>query len=456
NNEIVGPYGPGTVFTPISSSLAAIRTGMAYKATKIGQLLSNIISGFGKKKETGGWKGLEMFLGNQVAPDDPRLETVYSHYRRNLEELRQIALDAGSNIIFCTVANNLKDSPPFASMHSSTLKPVDKLNWEGIYQKGVEIEGMGSVGYNAEALKHYRSALQIDGTYAGLHFRMARCYWNLGDYENAKESYIQARETDSLRFRADLRINSIIRETAAARNGSSSRVSLVDVVEEFRQESLHGIPGEELFYEHVHMNFHGNYLLARALFKQIEAIVPQSVKTLRAGTASLPGEEECARHLAYTSWDQYSTLETVLNDYIKNPPYSNQLYHQPRVQRLEQRIQALVSRLTPEVLQEDASLYRQAIEKIPSDGWLRKKYANFLYKVFRDYPEAEKQYREVVRCLPHTYEGYSGLGFVLNKLQRNEEAIAQNLKAIARHPYKPHVYNNNALALYQNNQIPEA
>ncbi|MCP5050393.1 MAG: hypothetical protein GY940_24735, partial [bacterium] len=120
NNEIVGPYGPGTVFTPISSSLAAIRTGMAFKATKIGQLLSNIISGFGKKKETGGgWKGLEMFLGNQVAPDDPRLETVYSHYRRNLEELRQIALDAKSNIIFCTVANNLKDSPPFASMHTT-------------------------------------------------------------------------------------------------------------------------------------------------------------------------------------------------------------------------------------------------------------------------------------------------------------------------------------------------
>ena len=42
NNEVVGPYGAGTVFSPISSSLPLIRMGIALKATRLGQLLSLI------------------------------------------------------------------------------------------------------------------------------------------------------------------------------------------------------------------------------------------------------------------------------------------------------------------------------------------------------------------------------------------------------------------------------
>lgn len=43
NNEVVGPYGAGTVFSTISSSLSAIRLGIALKATKLGQLMTNLL-----------------------------------------------------------------------------------------------------------------------------------------------------------------------------------------------------------------------------------------------------------------------------------------------------------------------------------------------------------------------------------------------------------------------------
>jgi hypothetical protein len=44
---------------------------------------------------------------------------------------------------------------------------------------------------------------------------------------------------------------------------------LVDVEEVFRAASPSGVPGHELFHEHVHMNFHGDYLLAGSLCEQV-------------------------------------------------------------------------------------------------------------------------------------------------------------------------------------------
>jgi hypothetical protein len=76
NNEVVGPYGPGTVLTPALSNLRLIRLGIALRATKIGQLLSGLLGGHGfRQDEPEYWQGMEMFLGQQVRADDPRLAT---------------------------------------------------------------------------------------------------------------------------------------------------------------------------------------------------------------------------------------------------------------------------------------------------------------------------------------------------------------------------------------------
>lgn len=37
NNEVVGPYGPGTVFSPILGNLPLIRLAIALRSTRIGQ-----------------------------------------------------------------------------------------------------------------------------------------------------------------------------------------------------------------------------------------------------------------------------------------------------------------------------------------------------------------------------------------------------------------------------------
>jgi len=51
NNEVVGPYGPGTVLTPALSNLHLIRLGIALRATKLGQLIFSLGGhGLGKDK----------------------------------------------------------------------------------------------------------------------------------------------------------------------------------------------------------------------------------------------------------------------------------------------------------------------------------------------------------------------------------------------------------------------
>ena len=131
NNEVVGPYGPGTVFQQWSPNLRFIRSNVWLKSTRTGQLLDEAM---GRLRSRNGapaaWQGMAMFMGNQVAADDPRLSAVYDNFRQNLRDICAIGQRAGAGVILSTVAVNLKDCPPLASRHRADL-PAQKLtDWK--------------------------------------------------------------------------------------------------------------------------------------------------------------------------------------------------------------------------------------------------------------------------------------------------------------------------------------
>jgi tetratricopeptide (TPR) repeat protein len=428
NNEVVGPYGAGTVFSTMSSSLSAIRLGIALKATKIGQFVTSLLESAGAGNAPRIWRGMGMFLEKQVRAGDAGLEIVYKHFRRNLQDIRRLACKSGINIIFCTVPCNLKDSPPFASLHRPNLTGAEKESWDEIYHRGVECETDGDY---TEAIKLYLQAAEIDDSYADLQFRLGRCYWEKGEYDKARAGYILARELDTLRFRADTRINEIVRDTAG--NRTADGVYLVDAVKVFEENSPHQTPGEELFYEHVHMNFKGNYLLAGAIFQQVEKILPERIKNYRADGRPFQTEAECARDLAYTDWDRCNIVEKVLNDYIKQAPFTNQLYHNQRVKQMELQIDTLKAAISPEVVDEVEAQYRSAIEQTPSDWWLHWKYGQLLEDLGKS-NAAAGQYRLVLNSLPHHYEALAVLGLLCGKAGDLDAAIDYNLKSVRIYP----------------------
>lgn len=128
-----------------------------------------------------------MFLDKQVRAGDTSLKIVYQHFQRNLQDIRSLACRNDVNIIFCTVPCNLKDSPPFASLHRPNLTDAEKESWDENYQRGITYETDGNY---AEAVEVYLQAASIDDRYADLQFRLGRCCWAMGEYEKARAGYI--------------------------------------------------------------------------------------------------------------------------------------------------------------------------------------------------------------------------------------------------------------------------
>ena len=253
-NEVVGPYGPGTVLTPAALSLPGIRAKIFFNSTRIGQLVAKVSSSGQKPAE---WKGMEMFLDQQVRADSPQLQVAYRNFGSNLSDMIAVARKAGAQVLLSTITTNVKDCAPFASLHREGIRQDGLQQWDALVQKGAASEKAGSP---AEALKSYLAAAEIDSQYAELQFRIARCFWAIGDFGHARDRYLLAEELDTLRFRADKGVNDTIRSVAT---NAGRGVELVDTNAIFAQASEHGVPGSNLFYEHVHMNPAGNYLIAR-------------------------------------------------------------------------------------------------------------------------------------------------------------------------------------------------
>jgi len=358
NNEVVGPYGAGTVLTSSAMSMPVVRASMFYHSTRIGQFVTRLGT---QKRE---WRGMEMFLDKQVASSSPEMKYVYANFEQNLRDMISVARQAGAKVIVTTVATNLKDCAPFASQHRAGLKAEELRSWAALVQQGNEREAVNSP---AEAVKLYVSAAKIDDDYAELEFRIARCLWATGDNKAAKEHFFRARDLDTLRFRADSRINEINRAVAS----SSAGAVLLDADKILSDASPDGIIGSDLVYEHVHLTPEGNYLLARAMLVQI-------VKELRLGStqpsdADLLSEADCERLLALTRFDR-SRLGAEMLGRLQKPPFTTQLNHSEQLFRIAAKAQP-----SGESPNDTAAQYQWAIMRSPEDTMLRLHFGMFLY-----------------------------------------------------------------------------
>jgi tetratricopeptide (TPR) repeat protein len=356
NNEVVGPYGPGTALTSSSMSLPVIRSSIFLRSTRIGQLLTKVGT---QKRE---WNGMEMFLDKQIPASSPLMQYAYSNFESNLRDTIVAGLNSGARVLVSTVATNLKDCSPFASQHREGLSQADLGTWSGLVQQASDLENEKSYD---EALKIYLSALRVDDQYAELEFRIARCLWKMGNYQAANEHFRRARDQDTLRFRADTKINDINRSVASSTTGAE----LVDADAIFTQQSPNGIIGSELVYEHVHMTPAGNYLLARSMF----LVIATRLAGHPIADGEVPSQAECERLLALTPHDR-SRIAAEMLDRLQRPPFTTQLNHPDQVLRL--MMEADSPGENPE---QTATEYQWALAKKPDDRVLHYNYGLFLY-----------------------------------------------------------------------------
>jgi tetratricopeptide (TPR) repeat protein len=451
NNEVVGPFGPGTVFQQWSPSLPLIRTSLRVKSTRTGQLLGNLVGGFRRAEaEPAPWRGMEMFLDNPVTADDPRLNAVYANFRQNLADICGVARSARAGVILATVAVNLRGCPPFASQHRADLNAADLARWEAFYKAGAELVTKQRW---SEALEQYAAAEKIDGRFAELQFRMGGCLVQAGRAAEARDRFELARDLDVLRFRADSRINPIIREVADERKAAGVR--LVDAQRALAESdpTTKGIAGGPLFYEHVHLTFDGNHALARAMLDQVREALPQLAALPQPG--AIPSRQRCAEMLALTPLDEYQ-LTADMVEMTAKAPFTNQLDHPARqTAALRRRDQLYQLATTPQAEQAAWQTYLAAIAKAPDDASLHRHFGRLAMQMGR-FDAAVEHLQIALEKLPREASLRNNLGSALAGQGHPGEAIGHFRQALEINPDDEVAHYNLANMLADRGQVDEA
>jgi len=426
NNEMVGPFGAATVFGAQAPPLALVRLGLALQQTRVGQLLMALARKVrGHAATASSWGGMEMFVGNRLRPDEPRKQTVYRNFQRNLHDIVQAGLDSGTRIILNTVAVNLRDCPPFASLSNSNLPAADRALFERFYAEGVAASAQSNAGLAAE---RFEQAARLDSQYAELQYRWGESLLAGGHWAAAREHWQRACDADALPFRTDSRINGLIREEGRKR--AQENLVLLDAATRLGTNAVAGVCGQETFYEHVHLNFAGNYRLGRLWAEEVEESLPAAVRSRAAGAWAAP--ETCERLLGLMDWNRLFVIQTVIRR-LNQPPLSGQLNNAGRLEAFEAQEKALRQRATQTAAEQARKEFQEALKRAPQDHYLHENFADFL-EAIGDLKQATAEWRRVQELEPHDFLPCFQAGRLLGRQGQSGEAETFLLRAVALRP----------------------
>lgn len=403
NNEMVGPFGATTVFGAQSPSARYVRWSLALQRTRLGQFIYSLarrLAGSAPGKSS--WAGMSMFLDNRVPPNAPRKEVVYDNYRMNLVDILEQGKVSGVHVLLNTVAVNLADCAPFASDLKIGADPGLREAVEKLITAGAAAEAARDA---RGATKAYLEATGLDAGWAEAEFRLAALFNTPSNHSAvARDKFQKACDLDALPFRADSRINRIIRESAASLPPSSA---FIDTAKLFEGDTGN-VPGRESFYEHVHFNFDGNYRLALAWADQIVHWLPPEFQAI---TNQWADQMACEQRLAITEWNRYGVLQDMIRR-LAQPPFTAQANHQQTVDAMRAGARDLRQKMTKQESAQAQEVYGQALARKPDDHRLHESFAEFLEDTGRN-KEAAAQWEIVSRLLPHHFRGYFQSGRLL-------------------------------------------
>jgi tetratricopeptide (TPR) repeat protein len=430
NNEMIGPFGCISKFGAQAPPGSFIRANLLLKTTRVGQAMDALVFQLRRGRQPPlEWGGMSIWEGQEVHAEAPSTARVYEHFEENLRAILHVGRRAGVPIILCPVANNLKDCAPFSSRHAAALTAEQLKAWQTAYQQGLVLEGQGSF---TEASVCYERALALDRQFADLCFRAARCSLALGHAAQAQSLFREARDRDALQFRADSRINEIIRRCALSDSGQG--VHLLDAEQLIATASPQSLAGNEHFYEHVHLNPAGNYLLARAVAERAAValdlgpshraqhrLADETLGAKAVGPAEWASETACLEALGFTDWNRHQILDCI-RERMERPPFTHQINHDEQLAALRQEIQQGRSATKPVQMQRASQQAAQAVARWPEDWDLRWNLAELL-DTSNNAPAAEEQWRAVIRLLPHAPLPYYNLGKLLDSHGRAGDAL---------------------------------
>lgn len=372
NNEVVGPFGPGTVFDGTQPSRAAVRAKLWLRGTRVGQLLAALRERKGSPGTPSSWGGLGMFLDHRVPAEDPRLARTYDSFRANLSDALDQAARRHVPVLLCTVPVNLRDCAPLGDT--------------------------------------------ADGP-ANQAFRRGRARLEAGDHAGARTELQRACDLDPLRFRADSAINHIVRALAGARPG----VTLVDAEQAF---AAAGPPGSDLFHEHVHFTFAGDYALA--------TLVANTWAQLNRHTWPAVSAAAVAQALAYTAGDEVR-VRAEMAAMTARPPFTAQRNHAAdQARRREELAQARARAQADRPAR--AARYAEAVQARPDDFRLRLNQARALQELGAPAAAQLAAWTWVARRMPDDLDPQAQRALVRARSGQREQGLRELDQLIRAQP----------------------
>jgi tetratricopeptide (TPR) repeat protein len=224
-NEYYGGLGAGSTQT-IGGSPAVVNFILRIRSARTVRLLMDGYSAIARslnKPPENEMTRMEFMVAEQQIPYQSELyRKGVAQFKYNMTATLELLQKENIPVFFSNLVSNLRSLPPFIS-------------------DGPENEN------------------------ARYYFQTAQSFYEQGNYPEAKEYYIKAKENDLLRFRAPEEINTIIEELC----NRYPNAYLVDTKGVLEKHSPHHIPGDELLTDHVHPNLKGYGLMSDAFYSAI-------------------------------------------------------------------------------------------------------------------------------------------------------------------------------------------
>ncbi len=384
---------------------------------------------------------VKALLDRSVGPvdyhrDDEMRGAVLEHYRTSLTRMTHISERAGAKLILVTPASNIGDFSPFKTEPGPGVSAFDIRQVDTLKLAATKALDDGD---HARAVALAERALAFDDRDAGLLYLQARALRALGRIDEALKAFTDARDEDVCPLRALTPVREIVVDVARTRN-----TGLVDFARIVNERSPDGIPGSELFLDHVHPTIDGNRSLALALVQEMtRAGIVSPATTWNAAVIAELSEQLESSLDEQTHAAALKSLSNVLLWAGKHDEAERLLSLSTAATSEDGETHFQKATLLQRTDDNEAALlhFREAARLAPWNPAVRQAFGQFLSQLGRK-AEARMELEAAIRLDRTLVEAHYDLGVVLEDLGEGRQAEAAYRAALELDQNHVDAHNN--------------
>lgn len=189
---------------------------------------------------------------------------VIAHFEENIRRIHEITKQANVPLVVLNPPVNLKDTPPFKSLHRSNIDEDQKVVFQDYLRQAREYYQSDP----AEAAKLLERAIELDPQYALAHYSLAHCYLAMADIGKAERHFIAAMDEDICPLRLLPSMRTFVNEFC-----ERNKIPFLDLQPLLKKYSGETVIGANILVDHVHPSIKGHQYIgeevADLLFKSV-------------------------------------------------------------------------------------------------------------------------------------------------------------------------------------------